>query len=102
MNNHLKIKYIDQNWDGVEGWIGNDNLFWIRLDFFLEYYISENLDLSKKYKNNKFGLDKYCEELFKKFDQKTIYNVEFDYSKYTKWLNMKNPEIEKVIKLMNK
>ena len=40
MNSNLKIKYVDQRWDGIEGWLGNDNLFWIRLDFFLEYYIS--------------------------------------------------------------
>ena len=72
MNNNLKIKYVDQRWDGVEGWLGNDNLFWIRLDFFLEYFISGNLELSIRYKNKELSLEKYCEMLFKKFNEKTF------------------------------
>ena len=102
MNSKLKIKYVDQRWDGVEGWLGNDNLFWIRLDFFLEYFISGNLELSKRYKNKELSLEKYCERLFEKFNEKTFCNKKFEYTKYTEWLNMKNPKINEVIELFNK
>lgn len=102
MNSNLKIKYVDQRWDGVEGWLGNDNLFWIRLDFFLEYFISGNLELSRRYKNKELSLEKYCEKLFEKFNEKTFFNKEFEYIKYTEWLNMKNPKINEVIELFNK
>lgn len=102
MNSNLKIKYVDQRRDGVEGWLGNDNLFWIRLDFFLEYFISGNLELSRRYKNKELSLEKYCERLFEKFNEKTFCNKEFEYIKYTEWLNMKNPKINEVIELFNK
>lgn len=99
----LKIKYIDQRYDGFEAWIRFKECDWIRLDAFLEYYLSQNVDLTKEY-NEKLGdksLEKqYQNKLFNLFSEKTSSGKDFDFEKYFSWVN--NPsEISKVLKLLN-
>tara|TARA_R110002126_G_scaffold97803_1_gene227569 strand:- start:31377 stop:31685 length:309 start_codon:yes stop_codon:yes gene_type:complete len=102
MNNKIELKFIEQRWEGIEGWIGNNDDFWVRLDFFLEYFVSKNLKLSYKYKNKEINQKKYCELLFEKIKENTSKTTKFNYKNYKKWLSMENPEINKVIELMNK
>lgn len=106
MKNNFKLEYVDQNWDGIEGWVVKENEFKVRLDALLEYYISKNVELTYsiikgKTKNISY-VKKYSSSLFEKFLKLTNEGREFDYDKYMKWQKTDNPKIvEKVIKLMN-
>lgn len=102
MENKIELKFVEERWEGIEGWIGNDNNYWVRLDFLLEYYLSKNLKLSHKYKNKEISQKKYFELLFEKFKKNNSKTIKFNIEDYKKWSNMENPEIKKVIEMINK
>lgn len=101
-SNDLELKYVDQRYDGLEAWVRFKESDWIRLDAFLEYYLSQNVDLTKEYKE-KLGdklIDKqYQNKLFDLFSDKTSDGKDFDFEKYLSWIN--NPsKISDVLKLL--
>jgi hypothetical protein len=100
----LKLKKIDHRWEPSEYWLGNDELFWVRIDFLLEYYISKNLEISKEYKKKlkeENSLKEYAEILFAKFMKVTLNGNQFNYDDYVQWLKTSNPEIKEVLTLFN-
>ncbi|MCP4456675.1 MAG: hypothetical protein GY816_01405 [Cytophagales bacterium] len=101
-SNDLELKHVDQRYDGFEAWLRFKESDWIRLDAFLEYYLSQNVDHTKEYKE-KLGdksVDKqYQNKLFDMFSEKTSGGKEFDFEKYLSWVN--NPsEISEVLELL--
>jgi hypothetical protein len=102
-NDQIEIKYVDQRLDGIEGWIKKGNSDWIRLDFMLEYFLSSNVGVTKKYKGqlkNRNKAERYNEELLSKFKRQTNNGKSFDYEKYKKWLSNRS-EIEKARRLLD-
>src|SRR5690606_5351077 len=100
----IELKFIDQRLDGWEAWIGSDNMFWIRLDFLLEYYISKNVNLSRKMKNETFTkptVKQYGVKMFNKFMKVTSNGEKFSYEGYSEWLKTDNPEIQKAVGFIN-
>ncbi|SFC27178.1 hypothetical protein SAMN04487907_103168 [Zunongwangia mangrovi] len=104
MENNLSLKYVEQRWEGLECWVGNDEIFWVRLDFFLEYYIAKNVLLSLKYKKEikNFNIAKeYYQSLYEKFMNITLNGKNFDYSKYIKWQKLNKLEVQQAVKLIS-
>lgn len=104
MNNKVKIKFIEQRWEGFEAWIGNDNSYWVRLDFLLEYFISSNVNLSQKFKgqlDDSEIVKKYYKSLFNKFMMHTSNGKEFNYDDYMEWQKNNKIEVERTIKSIN-
>lgn len=100
---NIEIKFVDQRYDGVEGWIRTKDSDWVRLDFLLEYFLSSNISITKKYSgqlNSRNISKQYCEELLSDFKLKTSDGKKFDFPKYKKWLSNEF-EIEKARKMLN-
>ena len=105
MNNlkDLELKYVDQRLDGLEAWIRFKESDWIRLDVFLEYYLSQKVNLTKEYKGqlkDESIAKHYYKLLFDLFSEKTSRGESFDFQKYLSWLNDPS-EIGNVPKLLN-
>lgn len=99
----IEVKFVDQKFDGTEGWIRRKDSDWIRLDFMLEYFLSSDVGITKKYKgqlNNRIKANSYNEELLSKFNRQTNNGNSFDFQKYKKWLSNRS-EIEKARKLLD-
>lgn len=103
MSDQNILKLVTQRLDGDEYWLGSDSIYWVRLDFFLEYYISNNCDLSKELKKSKDvnKLGTYAKKLFQKFNDLTSQGSDFEYEKYMRWQDISNPEIQKVLEFFN-
>lgn len=102
-NDQIEIKYVDQRHDGIEGWIKKGNGDWIRLDFMLEYFVSNNIEVTRKYKgriNDPVVAKSFYKELLNKFKKETDRGNNFDSNKYKNWLR-NSSEIEKVRKLLS-
>jgi hypothetical protein len=100
----LEIKFIDQRYDGLEGWIRKGQSNWIRLDFMLEYYISDNVDVTKQYKGqlrNENMVKEYCNLLYAKFLQLTLGGQNFDFEKYIDWQRNNSAKVDEALKLLN-
>lgn len=100
--NDLELKYVDQRYDGIEAWIRYKESDWIRLDVFLEYYLSRKVSLTKEYKEKRGdkSVDKqYQNKLFNLFSEKTSGGKVFDFEKYLSWVNNQS-EIGEVLKLL--
>lgn len=102
--NDLELKYVDQRYDGLEAWIRYRGGDWIRLDVFLEYYLSRKVSLTKEYKGllkDESVAKHYYKLLFDLFSEKTSRGKNFDFQKYFSWIN--NPsEISNVLKILNR
>jgi len=102
-SNKLELKYIDQRFDGLEAWIRYNDSEWIRLDFILEFYLFNNVNLTKHYKeqfNNEGIVREYCELLFTKFSENTSNGSKFDFIKYLDWKNNNQSHIIKARNLL--
>lgn len=100
--NDLELKYVDQRYDGIEAWIRFKESDWVRLDAFLEYYLLQNVNITKEYKEklgDKIVAKQYQTRLFDLFSAETSNGIEFDFQKYHSWLN-DDSEISKVLKLL--
>jgi len=98
----LELKYISQKNDGLEAWVRKGLSDWIRLDAFLEYYLSHSVNITKEYKErlrDESVAKQYHNRLFELFSEKTSTGKEFDFQKYISWLNDRT-EISKVLKLV--
>ena len=99
----IELKFLEQRWDGLEAWIRKNQCdIWVRLDFFLEYYISGNVNLSKKYKGqlkNKEVIKQYSELLYSKFLKETSGGSEFNPQEYINWQKNNKDDINKVLEL---
>ncbi len=86
-SHHIRI--IDQRWDPPEIWIGTKEIEKnnIRLGFILEYYLSGQIEMIKKYnrinKSGKLTYDFYTEFLDKYIDQILTINSK-DYYEFCK------------------
>ncbi|MCL6296361.1 hypothetical protein [Jejuia spongiicola] len=100
MNNKFKLKYIEQLGEVTEAWIGSDGNYWVRLDFLLEYFVSNNVILSQKYKGK---LDDFClakeyyESLFYKFMANTSKGDKFNFDEYLDWQITSKDEVVSAI-----
>ena len=102
-NDEIEVKFVDQKFDGTEGWIRKQNTDWIRLDFMLEYFLSSNVGVTKKYKgqlNNRSKANSYNKELLSKFKRQTNNGKSFDFQKYKEWLNNRT-EIDKARRMLD-
>ena len=99
----MELKYVVQKHDGLEAWIKKgDN--WIRLDFLLEYYLFQNVNLTKSFKgtlNDDNMVKLYSESLFAKFLEATSNGTVFDFEKYSDWINNNQSDIDDALKLLN-
>jgi len=97
------LKFIDQRLDGLEAWIRKGQSDWIRLDFMLEYYISANVDLTKKFNgrlNDKTQAEHYYQLLYDKFNKAILNGKEFDFVEYTNWQRTAGSDIETARKML--
>ncbi len=100
--NDLELKYVDQRYDGLEAWIRFKESDWIRLDVFLEYYLSRKVSLTTEYKGqlkDESVAKRYYKLLFDLFSEKTSRGESFDFEKYHSWVNDPS-EISNVAKLL--
>ncbi len=96
----IELKYVDQRHDGIEGWIRKGDGEWIRLDFMLEYFISNNVEITKRFKgriNDPNLAKRFYSELLDKFKKETNQGMDFNLDRYNSWLKQ-GDEIEKVRK----
>ena len=104
MKNDFRVVFEEQRWSRIEGWIIKDNKQRIRLDFLLEYYISNNVELSKKIKGkikNNSIMKEYSIKLFEKFMKFTDNGLNFNFEDYIKWQKTDNLETQKILNLIN-
>lgn len=100
--NQLEIKYVRQKYDGLEAWVRKGKSQWVRLDFILEYYLSGNVNISKKFKMKNEGESiHFFESLYTKFIQLTCNGENFDFQEYLDWQNSKFSNIEEALKMLN-
>jgi len=102
--NDLEFKYVDQRYDGLEAWIRFQQSEWIRLDGLLEYYLLQNVNITKEYKGRLIDesvAKRYYNLLFDRFLEKTSGGKEFDFQKYLSWQKNNHADISDAIKLLN-
>ena len=100
----FEIKYIKQGFDGFESWlrVGEDD--WIRIDVFLEYYLTSDVKITTSYKNNlKSYLQNvaYCSTMVDEYSNLILDESKFDYKKYKEWLSKEQVESQKAIQKLN-
>lgn len=93
-NNGIEIAIAEQRYgESIEGWFKKDDNEWIRLDFFLEFFLTKDVAITKKFKGQLNSIEKaeqYYELLFSKFKELTDDANNFDFEKYSKWIRSKS------------
>ncbi len=93
------IQIINQKFDGVEVWIGTkESNQWSRIDFMLEYYLSSNIDLTKKFQldlDNKNISDYYIKFIEKYYKEMSDFK-KFKNEEYVIWIKENSGIIEKL------
>lgn len=100
----LELKYVDQKYEGLEAWIRRGQSDWIRLDFILEYYLFNNVNLSKQYRsqlNDEKEAKQYYSLLYKKFTEETSNGKKFDFQKYLNWQRNTPSKINEALNLFH-
>lgn len=88
----FEVKYIDQRYDGFEATLKVDEDKWIRIDFFLEFFLTGDTKLTKSFKGNNSSYlrhVKYCSEFFKEYGHFILDESIFNFEKYMDWMKNK-------------
>lgn len=99
----FEIKYLYQRWEGFETSLRVDEEKWIRIDFFLEYFLTGDIKLTKNFKGDfksYLGNVKYASEFLEAFGNLILDETKFNYEKYIEWMKNKM-EVNKVLAKIN-
>lgn len=95
----FEIQYLYQRWEGFEASIRVDEDKWVRIDFFLEYFLTGDVKLTKNFKGDfksYLGKVKYASEFLKALGGLILDETKFNYENYMEWLKNKI-EIDKAL-----
>ncbi|MCB9043642.1 MAG: hypothetical protein R2798_12075 [Chitinophagales bacterium] len=98
----FEVIYKYQRWEGFESYIKVDDEKWIRLDFLLEYFLTNDVKITKEFKGNfksYLGNVKYASIFLKEFGDLILDESHFNYEKYIR-LYIDKSKIDMVLEKM--
>lgn len=98
----FEVKYLNQRWEGFETSLRVDEEKWIRIDFFLEYFLTSDVKFTKNFQGDfksYLGNVKYASEFLEAFGSLILDEKKFNYEKYMEWTK-KKAEIDKALELI--
>lgn len=100
----FEIKYIKQGFDGYESWIKVAEEEWLRIDGFLEYFLTSDVKITKAFKgkmNSYLQNVDYCSKILNEFGSLILDETKFNHAKYKNWLTNNQNELAIAIQKLN-